>query len=161
MTTYFSVTTTISAHRISESTPSTACGVASAAAAAGGDDGLAQRVERAGADVAVDDADAAEHQRLEAGGGMRFAMTVGRRRFRRGDRTFGLTWELGLDCLLQLHNCRSGGLILPPRTHRLAVFGPRYASNAWIGEAYLKIVYSHQIVTCVPTSTTRPVGIWK
>ena len=31
MTTYFSVTTTINAHRISESTPSTACGVASAA----------------------------------------------------------------------------------------------------------------------------------
>ena len=30
MTTYFSVTTTISAHRISESTPSTACGAAAA-----------------------------------------------------------------------------------------------------------------------------------
>jgi hypothetical protein len=32
MTTYFSVTTTISAHRISESTPSTAWGVAAVAA---------------------------------------------------------------------------------------------------------------------------------
>ena len=30
MTTYFSVTTTMSAHRISESTPSTACGAAAA-----------------------------------------------------------------------------------------------------------------------------------
>ena len=86
MTTYFSVTTTISAHRISESTPSTACGVASAAAAAGGNHGLAQRVERAGADVAVDDTDAAQHQGLEAGGRMRFPMPIRRGRFRRGDR---------------------------------------------------------------------------
>ena len=88
MTTYFSVTTTISAHRISESTPSTACGVRFGRTAAGGNHGFAQRVERAGADVAIDDTDAAEHQGLEAGGGMRFAMTVGRGRFRRGDRTF-------------------------------------------------------------------------
>ena len=99
MTTYFSVTTTISAHRISESTPSTACGLAVARVPAGRDDGFAQRVERAGADVAIDDADAAEHQGLEAGGGMRFAMTVGRGRFRRGDRTFRLTWGAGLGCL--------------------------------------------------------------
>ena len=86
MTTYFSVTTTISAHRISESTPSTACGVGVGRSPAGGNHRLAQRVERAGADVAVDDADAAEHQGLEAGGGMRFAMPIGRGRFRRGDR---------------------------------------------------------------------------
>jgi hypothetical protein len=52
---------------------------------AGGDDGFAQRVQRAGADVAIDDADTAEHQRLEAGGGMRFAMAVGRHRFRGGN----------------------------------------------------------------------------
>ena len=58
-------------------------------AAAGRHHRFAQRVERAGADVAIDDADAAEHQGLEACGGMRFPMSVGRGRFRRGDRTFG------------------------------------------------------------------------
>jgi hypothetical protein len=47
---------------------------------------FAQRVERAGAYVAVDDADAAEHQGPEGSRGMRFAMPISRGRFRRGDR---------------------------------------------------------------------------
>ncbi len=65
------------------------------------DNGFAQRVQRAGADVAIDDTDAAEHQGLEAGGGMRFPMSVGRGRFRRGDRTLGRHGK-GLYC--SLHN---------------------------------------------------------
>ena len=52
---------------------------------AGGDDGFAERVKRAGADVAIDDTDAAEHQRLEARGGMGIDTTIGRRGFRGGD----------------------------------------------------------------------------
>ncbi len=47
---------------------------------------LAERVERAGADIAVDDADAAECQRTETGGGVGVAMPIGRRRFRGGNR---------------------------------------------------------------------------
>ena len=64
-TTYLSVTTMISDHRISESTPSTT--VAGDRAGLGRrHHRLAERVERAGADIAVDDADAAERQRPQA-----------------------------------------------------------------------------------------------
>ena len=63
--TYLSVTTMISAHRISDSTPSTMSRVTGPAPAAAVDR-LAEGVERAGADIAVDDADAAERQRPEA-----------------------------------------------------------------------------------------------
>ena len=60
-----SVTTTISDHRIIDSTPSTMSRVTGPDSAAAVD-GLAKGVERAGADVAIDDADAAERQRPEA-----------------------------------------------------------------------------------------------
>jgi len=50
----------------------------------GGPGSFLQRIERAGADVAIDHADAAQHQCLEACGGMGGAMTIGRRRFRGG-----------------------------------------------------------------------------
>ena len=52
--------------------------------AAGRDHGLAQRIERAGTDVAIDDTDAAEHECLESGGGMGVAMAIRRRGFRGG-----------------------------------------------------------------------------
>jgi hypothetical protein len=48
---------------------------------AGRNHGFPQRVERAGADIAIDDADAADQEGFEARGGMRFAMPIGRRRF--------------------------------------------------------------------------------
>ena len=64
-----------------------------AAGPAGRDHGFAQRVKRTGADVAIDDTDAAEHQRLEAGGGMGVAMPIGRRRFRGGNYNIGGHWE--------------------------------------------------------------------
>src|SRR5438445_599398 len=53
------------------------------------DNGLAERVKRAGADVAIDDADTAEKETGKACGGMRLAMSVGRGRFRRGGRRPG------------------------------------------------------------------------
>ncbi len=72
--------------------------VDAACRAAGRDHGFAQRVERAGADVAIDDADAAERQRPEAGGGMGFAMPIGRRRFRGGIAHLGRHGKQGLEC---------------------------------------------------------------
>src|ERR1700675_2345054 len=68
ITTYFSVTTTISAHRINDTTPSTACG----------DHSFAERVKRAGADVAINDANAADQESLEPGSGMSIAMPISR-----------------------------------------------------------------------------------
>ena len=59
--TYLSVTVTISAQRISESTPSTTFR-ADDWVSASRDCRLAERVERASPDIAVDDADAAERQ---------------------------------------------------------------------------------------------------
>ena len=66
ISTYLSVTTTISAQKISERTPRTASRV-TGAAGGGRDDRFAKRVERAGTDVAVDDADAADGEGEEAG----------------------------------------------------------------------------------------------
>ena len=60
--TYFSVTVMMSAHTMSDSTPSTMSRVTMLIVACG-DCGFAEGVERAGADVAVDDANAAERQR--------------------------------------------------------------------------------------------------
>ena len=65
ISTYLIVTTTISAHRIIDSTPSTVSRV-TGPDSDGRHHRLAERVERAGADVAIDDADAAERQRPEA-----------------------------------------------------------------------------------------------
>ena len=63
--TYFAVTTMISAHRISDSTPST-MGRLDGAALGGAQRRLAKRVEWRRSDVAVDDADAAQRQSGEA-----------------------------------------------------------------------------------------------
>jgi hypothetical protein len=78
-------------------------------ASARGHHRFAQRVERAGADVAIDDTDAPEHQGPEAGGGMRLPMPVGRGRFRRGNRTLGRHGDRAsvVHCTAQ---CRSKGL---------------------------------------------------
>ncbi len=51
----------------------------------GRNNSFAERVKRTGADVAIDDADAAKHECLEAGGGMRIAMPIGRRGFHGGN----------------------------------------------------------------------------
>ena len=64
ISTYLRVTTTISAQTISDSTPSTMSRV-TGPDSAGRHHRLAEGVERAGADIAVDDADAAERQRPE------------------------------------------------------------------------------------------------
>ncbi len=93
MTTYFSVTTTIKRPQDQRENAEHGLRRGLGRTAAGGNDGLTQRVERAGADVAVDDADAAQHQGLEGGGGMHFSMTVGRGRLRLGDRTLQMTWK--------------------------------------------------------------------
>ena len=66
ISTYFSVTMMISAQKISERTPSTAA-LRHLAAGRRGDDRFAEGVERAGADVAIDDADAADGEGPEAG----------------------------------------------------------------------------------------------
>ena len=68
ISTYFSVTVTISAHTISDSTPSTTSRVTDVVVA-GRNRRLAKGVKRAGADVAVDDADAAERQSARKLGG--------------------------------------------------------------------------------------------
>ena len=65
ISTYFSVTVMISAHTISDSTPSTTPR-RDHMVVARRDRRLAEGVERAGTDVAIDDADAAERQRHEA-----------------------------------------------------------------------------------------------
>ena len=57
----------ISAHRISDTTPRTASGV-SGAAMGGGLGGFLQRVEGAGADIAIDDAERADAWLLSGGG---------------------------------------------------------------------------------------------
>ena len=80
MSTYLRVTMTISAQMISDRMPSTTVSLAGIAGPDRGQHRFAQRVERAGADVAVDDADAAERQRPEAGrGGASADAAVGRR----------------------------------------------------------------------------------
>ena len=65
-TTYLTETMIVSVQKTSDSTPKMLSGVERHVAV--GED-LLQRVQRAGADVAVDDADGAERQRGEAGGG--------------------------------------------------------------------------------------------
>ena len=62
--TYLTVTMTVSAQTISDSTPSTSLGL-DWRAAGRGVQRLAERVDRAGADVAVDHAERAEHQQRE------------------------------------------------------------------------------------------------
>ena len=52
---------------------------------AGRDHGFAERVKRTSADIAIDDADAADQEGLEAGGGMGAAMAICRPRFRGGN----------------------------------------------------------------------------
>ena len=64
-------------------------------------DGLAQRIERAGADVAIDHADAADHERGKTGGGMGVAMPVGRRRFRGGNSNFSRHGIEALNALVE------------------------------------------------------------
>src|ERR1700730_7379219 len=78
ISTYLIVTMRMSAHRISESTPNTEPRVTRPAAPPPRRSRLAQRIERARADVAVDDPDAADGQRPEAGVGMRFTVSVDR-----------------------------------------------------------------------------------
>ena len=97
------MTTTISAHRISESTPSTASRVAAPSGADGGVDRFAQRVERAGADVAVDDADAAERERPEAvcGRASPLPSTGTALPMRSGECEHGVIWR----CLVVLLHC--------------------------------------------------------
>ena len=74
ISTYFSVTVTISAHKISDNTPSTMPRVTTWSVA-GRHRRLAKGVKRAGADVAIDDADAAERQRHKAR--RRFSAAIG------------------------------------------------------------------------------------
>ncbi|MEJ0044684.1 MAG: hypothetical protein WDM81_21785 [Rhizomicrobium sp.] len=61
-TTYFSVTMMTSAQRMSDSAPKIASSAGIAPNLGGGEDGFAHRVERAGADVAEDDAERAQRQ---------------------------------------------------------------------------------------------------
>ena len=69
----------ISAHRISETTPSVAVRVQfPVLGARGGDNGLPQSVERARADIAVDDADAAERKRPQPGRGASVGVAANR-----------------------------------------------------------------------------------
>ena len=75
--TYLIVTTTISAHRIIDSTPSTVSRVTGPDSAARHHRD-AEGVERARADIAIDHADAAERQRPEAAAGMRLRRPAGR-----------------------------------------------------------------------------------
>ena len=67
ISTYLSVTTVISDHRIIDSTPSTISRVSGPLPCAAVDR-FAKRVKRAGADIAIDDADAAERERDEVCG---------------------------------------------------------------------------------------------
>ena len=67
--TYFSVTMMISAQRISDRTPSTASRLSARAAMGGGMQRLAEGIERAGADIAIDDADRTDGEAPETGRG--------------------------------------------------------------------------------------------
>ena len=58
-------TISVTDQKTSEMTPKTSCSVGFTAAVVGGEDGL-QRVERAGADVAEDDAERAQRKRGHA-----------------------------------------------------------------------------------------------
>src|SRR6202167_4995417 len=89
---------------------------------AGGDHGFAERVKRAGADVAVDDTDTAEHQRLEARGVMgSIDMTIDRRRFRGGDYNIA-RHENGSLKNASLHNSKATRLIALRLKHSLPCF---------------------------------------
>ncbi len=80
MSTYLAVTTKNSAQMISDRMPSTTVSFAGWPGADRGQHRLAHRVERAGADVAINDADAAERERPEAGLDRRqmLAIAIGR-----------------------------------------------------------------------------------
>ncbi|MHC2579685.1 hypothetical protein ACVMHR_004424 [Bradyrhizobium diazoefficiens] len=118
--------------------------------------GLAERVERTGADVAIDHADAAERQRAETGRGVGLAMAIGRRRFRGGNCYVAChgraRWPLKM---LHCTTAEERGLIVLRCRHSLARF---WALAMQILHGSANCV---QMVTWVPTSTTRPVGIWK
>ena len=73
------MTTTISAHRISDTTPSTgAAGKLVVVRTRSGDDRLTQRIEWTGADVAINDADAAKSQAPQSGVGRSVGAAVDR-----------------------------------------------------------------------------------
>src|SRR5262249_57802752 len=116
-----------------------------------------ERVERAGADIAVHDADAAERQRTETGGGVGIPMPIGRRRFRGGNCNFayhGRDWWPLKECFTAQWR-KSARLIVLRHWHSLARFWALAMQKSHTS------ANSAQIMTWVPTSTTRPVGIWK
>src|SRR3954447_2317901 len=69
--------------------------------------------------------------------------------------------EEGLYPSIALHNAGTQGYTPGANAWVRLNSGLRYALYAWATPAAIPLPRGNQIVTCVPTSTTRPVGIWK
>ncbi len=96
----------------------------SARRTAGRDDSLAKRVKRTGADVAVNDTDAADQESREAGSGMGLAMPIGRRGFRGGSYNIASHGSWGLK-MLYCTISKATWHIVPRSEHSLALFWAR------------------------------------
>src|SRR6185312_4728730 len=131
---------------------------------------LAQRVQGAGADVTIDDPNAAQRERGKTCRVASVAMPIGRRRFRGRNcniRGHGILRPLKApqhpsqgEAAYNPAPVAKTSLNLGARHAKTHIFKPRVFSTLdfW-GCALSRIAF--QIVTWVPTSTTRPVGIWK
>src|SRR5262245_55434462 len=137
------------------------------------DHGFAHRIKGARTDVAVDDADRPQCERPETGAWACLSVDFGRNRaaaISSGNRG-GRHWPRNLKCCSAIY--RAAALIAGPGSVGLFPLlqreQSRLAPNAilrlpaqsFFGAFLAKNTSTGQTATWVPTSTTRPVGMWK